>query len=209
MIAITAIRTYHNSVWRGCNCKWVGMSLLVVLSFLQPSMSQADSRPQLQYRESGRAVYLIKGSKRLLVKRVEGGEEIQAAKLLNSTTVFVAYSYYSSGPGTTISIVTIEPHSEWVVGDLGGTQDIVFAFNSTNHSVAFNKGNHIYMLDTDSVLAIPRTANVLDEFNKLLSIAFTCQYLCGAPSWTNSSTISFVDRGQNGPDSKQSIRISE
>jgi hypothetical protein len=184
---------------------WMCIWAMIALSL--PGATTPQPVPRLTIRENGRALFLISGKRSFLIKRVEEEEEIQAYKLLSDNSVFVAYSYYASGPGTTISIIDLEPRVEHVIGDLGGTQDISFAFRPATHIAVFNWKHGVYGFDIDRAQLIPENDNRLQAFEKSLTLLYECGYRCYSPQWRDSSTLSFIDQRPRGPDARRSIEV--
>jgi hypothetical protein len=183
---------------------WLCLGAMLVMLFSGVTTSQAV--PRLEVAENGHAIFLLSNGRSHLLKRVGADQEIQAYRLLNSNEVFIAYSYYSSGPGTTMSIIGLKPRTERVIGDLGATEDISFSFNPASHATVFNWNHGIYEFDIDKAQLIPQGNDQSENFKNSLSLLYKCGYRCYNPRWLDSSTLSFIDQMPDGAELKRTIK---
>jgi hypothetical protein len=179
----------------------------VISTFAVIGQATAKQNAELAVRERGHSLYLVDGPTSLLVKRLSGDNEIQGYKLLDKSSAFVAYSYFNSGPGTILSIITFKPHSEHIVGNLGGTADIEFAFNPLSKSVVFNWNGGLYIFNLDKLESIPDNNDKYRAFESSLVRVYSCAFYCYSPKWIDSTTLSVIDQNREGPDKTKIISV--
>jgi len=181
----------------------------VISIFAVIGQATARQNAELAVREKGHSLYLVDGPTSLLVKRLSGDNEIQGYKLLDKSSAFVAYSYFNSGPGTILSIITFKPHSEHIIGNLGGTADIEFTFNPLSKSVVFNWNSGLYIFYLDKAASIPDNNDKFRVFESSLVRFYSCAFHCYSPKWIDSTTLSVVDQSRVGPDQTKIVTISK
>jgi hypothetical protein len=141
-------------------------------------------------------LYYEHEGERLLVKRLQSGQDFQGMAITKEGNIFIAYSTLDGDASTILAIYDVTNRREQVMVDVGATGESQFSYNKEHGLVVFNWHDGIYVFSLEEVRQIPDDSKSLKSFQMALVPVKKCVRCF--PRWLTANQIRYLQYDDEG-----------
>jgi hypothetical protein len=153
-------------------------------------------------------LYYEHEGERLLVKRLQSGQDFQGMAITKEGNIFIAYSTPDGDASTILAIYDVTKRREQAMVDVGATGESEFSYNKEHGLVVFNWYNGIYLFSLEEVRDRPRDPNEgpTESFERVLVPVNKCGR-CFQPRWLTANRIQYLQYNDDGTKTTETLDL--